>query len=81
MPTPRYTIDMLSPVQTSVQAIPTYDQLGPVTPTVQRIPTDDDLPTVTVTSRFDWKFWAGIALAGYALYILMRSGKHAARHG
>ena len=41
----------------------------------------DDLPTVTVTGHFDWKFWAGVGLGLYALYILTRSGKRAARHG
>ena len=81
MPTPRYTIDMLSPVQTTTQAIPTYDQLGPVTPTVAPIGNDDDLPTVTVQGRFDWKFWVAVGLGVYALYILTQSGKRAARHG
>ena len=81
MPTPAYTIDMLRPVSTTVQAMPTYSQLGPVTPTVQPLPTEDDMPTVTVIGRFDWKFWAGVALGVYALYILTKSGSRAARHG
>lgn len=83
MPRPTYTIDMLQPVRTTVQSVPTYDQLGPVTPTVAPLSDDasGDVPTVTVQGRFDWKFWVGIAIAGYALYVLTRSGKRAARYG
>lgn len=61
----------------------TYDAqtLEPVRTSVARIPTDDDMPVVTVQARFDWKFWAGLAVGTYALYILLKSMQRAARHG
>lgn len=63
----------------------TYDMntLQPVQTTVTRLPVaaEDDMPTVTVQARFDWKFWLGLAVGGYALYILAKSMQRAARHG
>ena len=46
-------VDVLSPVVTTVSALPDPDA--------------DNLPTVTVRASFDWKFWAGLALAGCLL--------------
>lgn len=50
--------------------------------TVARVPEPaEDMPTVTVSARFDWKFWLGIVVAGYAGYLLLKSMQRAARHG
>jgi hypothetical protein len=62
-----YDMNTLQPVQTSVARLP--------------VPADEDMPVVTVQGRFDWKFWAGLAVGAYALFLLAQSMKRAARHG
>lgn len=66
-----YDAATLQPVQTTVSYLPTY--------TVGA----DGVPEVTVSGSpaKSWKFWAGIAVGIFALYILGKSMKHAARHG
>lgn len=61
----------LQPVQTSVSYLPTYTTAA------------DGIAEVTVSSSpaRSWKFWAGLAVGAFALYILAQSMKHAGRHG
>lgn len=55
-------------------------EITPVVTTVSKVPIiADDMPTVTVQAKFDWKFWAGIAAAVVAGYVLLSSIGHTAR--